>query len=329
MNSARVQFGKYSLCERLGAGGMAEVFRAVLEGPCRFSRSLVIKRVLPELACDFRFVSMLAREARLSALLRHPNIVQVHEFGVIDGEFYMAMELVEGLNLQQLVLQASTARRDLPVGVVCFIVCEVARALAYAHGLSEADGPPLELVHRDVTPTNIMVTPLGSVKLLDFGIAKATHQTNAAETRRGMLRGKVGYVSPEQVNGAPPTAHCDLYALGIVFHELLTGRRLFHGGADLQILARIAGGDIEPPSVSREGIPSDVDALVMRMLARRPEERLGSAHDVAAALLPIRRRLDGDGESLQQLLSELAEARRRKWDDEQTLPDVAPADFRS
>jgi serine/threonine-protein kinase len=289
---------------------MAVVSRAVIEGPLGFSRALCIKRIRPALSGDPAFVRKLAAEARLSALLLHPNIVQVHDFGDVDGEYYIAMELVEGMDLLAVLRRASNNGITLPIGVICHVVAEVARALGYAHALTDEDSRPLGIIHRDVTPSNIMITPLGAVKLLDFGIARATaHLRNDIITRSGALHGKVSYLSPEQVIGEPATPRSDLFSLGVVFHELLTLHKLFSGRNDLQVMQSIYDCNVPPPSLSRQ-LPPDVDEVVLRLLQRNPAERFASGEELASALLPIARRLHGDAVTLQKLYVRLEDAPR-------------------
>ncbi|HEX4462271.1 MAG TPA: serine/threonine-protein kinase, partial [Polyangia bacterium] len=269
------KFGRYRLLEELGAGGMAVVTRAVVDGPKGFEREIVIKRILREHSYHPSFARMLATEARLSARLRHPGIVQVHEFGEVDGEYYLAMELVEGCDLSALVKACKARQLKLPLGVAAYIVSQVASALAYAHALTDDDGQPLGIVHRDVSPSNIMVTPLGGVKLLDFGIAKVTDKLREDQTRTsvGSLKGKLSYLSPEQCEGRELDGRSDIFALGIVFYELMTLDRLYRGKTEIETMSLIRAGNVEPPSARVAGIPPDVDALVLRMLAPTPDER--------------------------------------------------------
>jgi serine/threonine-protein kinase len=304
----RRAFGRYWLLDEIGAGGMAVVSRALIEGPLGFSRALCIKRIRPALSREPWFIHSLASEARLSALLFHPNIVQVHDFGDVDGEYYIAMELVEGLDLLGVLRCASHGGVPLPVGVVCYLVAEVARALGYAHTLTDGDGRPRGIIHRDVTPSNIMITPLGAVKLLDFGIARAAAHIRDHETRSGALHGKVNYLSPEQVNGRPATPQSDLFSLGVVFHELLTLRRLFAGKNDLQVLQAVCAGEVPAPSSLRPDVPRAVDGVLLRLLDRDPARRFASGEELACALLPLARCYRGDAFTLQELFVRLQAA---------------------
>ncbi len=205
-------FGRYRLIERIGAGGMAIVYRAIADGPEGFARSFVIKRLLPELSRDPNFARMIVSEARLSALLQHPNIVQVFELGQVGDESYIAMEYVDGIDLVMLIKACLKKQAPLPVAAACYIVSEVATALAYAHELCDDGGQSLGIVHRDVTPSNIMVTMTGGVKLLDFGIAKAASAVQEERTRTGSLKGKISYLSPEQAEGYKVDRRSDIFA---------------------------------------------------------------------------------------------------------------------
>src|SRR6478752_7430996 len=189
---------------------MAEVWKAKALGPMGYARKLVVKRILPELACDDEFVRMFVEEARLSASLNHRNIVQVYEFGDVGGEYYLAMEWVHGRDLNTILRELKDRDAKPPVELAAYVAREVCRALAYAHALTDEDGQPLRLIHRDVSPSNVMLGFDGSVKLLDFGIAKALAEANENKTQTGTLKGKFGYMSPEQVDGKPFDHRVDL-----------------------------------------------------------------------------------------------------------------------
>jgi eukaryotic-like serine/threonine-protein kinase len=298
-------FGRYVLLDDLGRGGMAVVSRAVIAGPRGFSRTVVIKRILAEFSREVSFVNGLATEARLSAMLRHPNIVQVHEFGCVDDEYFLAMEHVDGIDLLQLMKTCATRKLRLPVGAACHVLAEVGRALAYAHALTDADGRPLQIVHRDISPSNIMLTALGEVKLLDFGIAKAADHVRDEHTTTGTLKGKISYLSPEQADGLPVDSRTDIFALGIVFHECLTQHRLFRGQSDFETMRLIREARVAPPSTVAPGIPPELDQVVLRMLAREPADRYQTCDEMLADLVPIVRRIQGDASLLSAFLQEL------------------------
>jgi serine/threonine protein kinase len=297
-------FGKYQLMERLGRGGMAEVWKARITGPAGFSRTLVIKRILPHLVEDEHFVQMFVAEARLSARLNHTNIVQVFELGDVEGEFYLAMEYVHGRDLVNTVRAQLLRGMPMP-GMAAFAVREVCRALAYAHGLTDDQGQPLRLIHRDVSPSNVMISFDGAVKLLDFGIAKALADANENKTVTGTLKGKFGYMSPEQVEGKDIDHRADLFAAGVVLHEVLTGKRLFKGGSDLQTIAMVRDAKVEPPSASNPSVPPELDAICLKALARDPDDRWRGCDEMAAALDEVVHQLKWGAERMASTLREL------------------------
>jgi serine/threonine protein kinase len=300
----RTQFGKYTLVERLGRGGMAEVWKAKISGPAGFQRTLVIKRILPHLVEDEHFKQMFVAEARLSARLNHGNIVQVFELGDVDGEFFLAMEYVRGRDLVN-VVRAQLVKGLPPPGLGAFVVREVCRALAYAHALEDDEGVPLRLIHRDVSPSNVMISFDGAVKLLDFGIAKALAEANENRTVTGTLKGKFGYMSPEQVEGKDVDHRSDLFAAGIVLHEVLTGKRLFKGNSDLQTIAMVRDARVEPPSLLNPAVPPELDAVCLKALARHPNERWHGCDDMAAALDEVVHQLKWGAERLASLQRDL------------------------
>jgi serine/threonine protein kinase len=299
-------FGRYRLVEQIGVGGMAIVYRAVADGPEGFTRSFVIKRVLPELSQDPNFAKMLVAEARLSALLHHPGIVQVFELGQVDDEFYLAMKYIEGIDLVTLLNRCLKTQRAIPAGLVCFIIHALATALAYAHDLRDDTGEPLHIVHRDISPSNVMVTPTGAVKLLDFGIAKAADRVRDERTRTGKLKGKIGYLSPEQAEGEDEIdKRADIFCLGIVMHECLTMKRLFRADEDLATLKLVRDAKVPPPSSIVPSIDAEVDAVVLKMLARDPKERYAQCEEVAEALAKIVHRCEVDSSHLRRFINDL------------------------
>jgi serine/threonine-protein kinase len=300
---APTNFGKYTLLERLGQGGMAEVWKASVQGPAGFRRTLVIKRILPHLLRDGHFVKMFVREARLCARLNHANIVQVYEFGDVGGEFFLAMEYVRGHDLVTVVRSLLMLGPPAP-GFGALVVRDVARALAYAHALCDDHGVPLRLIHRDVTPSNVMIGYDGAVKLLDFGIAKALSDANESKTQTGTLKGKFGYLSPEQVEGRDVDHRADLFSCGVVLHEALTGRRLFKGANDLQTLAMVRATRVEPPSLLNPSVPPELDAICLRALAANPQDRYHTGDEMAAELDEVIHQLKWGPERLGAVLRE-------------------------
>jgi serine/threonine-protein kinase len=299
-------FGRYRLLEQLGSGGMAVVHRAIAEDPGGVSRSLVVKRIRPELAKSAEFVEALIVEARISALLHHPAIVQMYEFGQVGDEYFIAMEYVDGVSLGALMRRSYERKLLPPIAAICYAVSEVAAGLAYAHALTDQQGRALQIVHRDVSPTNIMVTRAGAVKLLDFGIAKAAqHVRETAETRTGDLKGKLGYLSPEQAEGLPMDRRADVFALGVVMHEALVLKRLFKGSHDFETLRLVREAKVRAPSSLRPEIDFELDAIVLKMLARDPAERFQSCDEVVAALRPLLHRRHVDAEATRAFVAGL------------------------
>ncbi len=282
---AGTAFGRYTLICPIGRGGMAEVWKAKIHGPQNFQRLVVVKRILPHLTSDPTFVRMFTDEAVVSARLNHPNIVQVFEFAEVAGEHYLAMEFVHGVNVGEIMKRIPAGQ--VPVGMAAYVVREVCLALAYAHGLHDDDGRDLAVIHRDVSPSNIMIGYDGSVKLVDFGVAKVLSHSDEM-TRTGALKGKVGYMSPEAIEGELELdGRTDLFSAGVLLHELLTGRRLFKGHDDLRTIALVRACRVESPSFYRTEVPPEVDAIVGRALARDREARFATAMDLADALSQI------------------------------------------
>jgi serine/threonine-protein kinase len=268
-------FGRYTLLERLAVGGMAEVFRAKITSSHGFEKILVIKRILPHLAADPNFVSMFIDEAKLTAQLTHPKIVQVLDFGEVRGQFFTALEYVDGFDGLGLLRIAAQKRVHLPRPLAVFIVSEILEALDYAHNARDMEGKPMQIVHRDISPSNIFISKRGDVRLGDFGIAHA--QRRESKTQAGTLKGKYGYMSPEQVVGRPIDARSDLFAVGVVLAELLTGRRLFSAPADLDVLLKVR--DVKLDRLDKYGadLPKALDRIVRRALRKNPRERFATA----------------------------------------------------
>lgn len=276
------RIGDYVLLERLGVGGMAEVFAAQREGPYGFAKKVALKRILPGLAADPRFVEMFCDEARVSAALSHPNIVQVVDFGECGGELFMAMEFVDGLTVARLLRMSASAKRPVPMAVALYVVHEVLRGLDYAHKARDESGRPLRLVHRDVSPGNILLGYSGEVKLSDFGIVRS--EIVARRTYPGELKGKVGYMSPEQVASLDVDRRSDLFTVGIVLTELLLLRPLFQGKNELETLTKINRVDLGVLDRHGHGLPRGVRAVIDRALQRDPNRRFASAAQFADAL---------------------------------------------
>ena len=276
------KLGRYELLHPLGAGGMAEVFKARAFGPAGFARDVVIKRILPAYGSDPDFVRMFVDEARILGLVRHPNVVQVYDFGEDNGTLYLALEYVEGPSLSRILRTLRAANRPPPPAFVAYVGREICRALAYVHALEDGDGAPLEVVHRDVTPSNIIVTPAGAVKLLDFGVAKFS--TAARSTRAGTVKGKPAYLAPEQLEGKIIDGRVDLFSLGIVMHETLSLQHLFAGDSDFHTAKKIMEMKIPSLTAKRSDLPLELEDIVMRALERDREDRFRSAEEMGHAL---------------------------------------------
>ncbi|WP_304984746.1 serine/threonine protein kinase [Corallococcus sp. AB011P] len=275
-------FGRYELLRKLATGGMGAVYLARQKGPVGFQKLLVVKRLLPHLSEDDEFLQMFLDEARIAALLNHPNIAQIYEMGDVDGQYYIAMEYVHGEPLGSLVPRASAHPGGFPLGLRCRIIAEAAAGLDAAHNARSPSGRKLSLIHRDVSPQNVLVGFNGGVKLIDFGVAKA--QGKLSQTVVGTIKGKHAYMSPEQARGEPLDARSDVFGLGTVFYELLTGGRLFKRETEMATLKAVVGHKIVPPSEAVPGIPKSLDPIVFKALARKRDDRFSTAGELQLAL---------------------------------------------
>ncbi|MDX2092405.1 MAG: protein kinase [Kofleriaceae bacterium] len=271
-------FGKYFLLERINVGGMAEVFRAKAFGVEGFERLVAVKRILPNIAEDKEFIRMFIEEAKLSVQLNHANIAQIFDLGVVDGSYYIALEHVHGRDLRGIFDRCRQGGEAMPVAQACFVVMKVCEGLDYAHNKRDQSGRELSLVHRDVSPQNVLVSFEGEVKLIDFGIAKAAGK--GSKTQAGILKGKFGYMSPEQVRGLPSDRRSDVFSCGIVLYELLTGERLFVGESDFSTLEKVRNVEILPPSTYNRKIPDELERIVLKALAKDTEDRYQNAIDL-------------------------------------------------
>lgn len=273
--------GRYELVTRLSIGGMAELFLARLEGPGGFQKLVALKMILPDVASDERFVQMFLDEARLSAELSHPNLGQVFDLGrQKSGELYLAMEFLSGQNLGAVMRAARQRAGRLPLQMTARIIRDVCLGLHAAHSHVDAAGAPRPVIHRDVAPKNVMVTFEGHVKVIDFGIAHASGRR--ARTQTGVVKGTPSYMAPEQMAGAPPTPATDVYAVGVMLHECLTGERLFTSGNEL---ARFSTPT--PPSATNGDVSAELDAVCLKALAVEPERRYQTARELAKALTEV------------------------------------------
>ncbi len=276
-SGAGTNFGRYQLLEKIAAGGMAEVFKARMSGEEGFEKIVAIKRILPHMADSSDFITMFIDEAKLAAQLTHSNIIHIYDLGKVDAYHYIAMEYVEGKDLRSILKQGPERGWPLPLELALFIASKVANALDYAHRRLGSDGRELDLVHRDVSPQNILISFEGDIKLCDFGIAKAA--TKMSQTQTGALKGKLQYMSPEQAWGRKVDRRTDIYALGLVLHEMLTGDRLFTGDTDLAILEQVRDAVIALPSTKNPDVPERVDQIVLRALSKDPAARFQNASE--------------------------------------------------
>jgi serine/threonine protein kinase len=292
-------FAGFQLERRIGAGGMAEVFRARKTGTADHlgvDKQVAVKRLHADVASDERLAQMFVEEARLVARLRHPNIVALHDVGIEDGQLYLVMELVEGAPLYKVLRVVQAGRQQLTAAAVVEIGMQMADALAYAHGLTDQAGRSLEIVHRDVSPQNILIDDTGVVKLADFGIARTTERVS--QTATGVLKGKIPYVAPEQIRAEPYDHRADIYALGVVLFELTTGRLPYSAPSEAALLFKIVEG--QPSLHLLDDRPPRLAEVIRRCLAAAPEDRPDSAAEVRQWLLPMRNELSARVE-LQEL----------------------------
>jgi serine/threonine protein kinase len=282
--------GPYLLGDRLGLGGMAEVYLAHRAGPHGFAKRFAVKRILPELAMDARFVAMFCDEARICAALCHPNIVQVLDFGESHGELFMAMEFVDGVSLARLLRTVSARRERFPRATALHIAYEVLRGLAFAHEACDEHGRPLGIVHRDVSPGNVLLGRGGEIKLGDFGIVRSEFVDR--RTYPGELKGKVGYMSPEQVMGTDVDPRSDLFTVGIILAEMLLARPLFSGQNEFEILTNIYEANLSVLDRHAAELPPGVLSMLQKALNREPNLRFQSALEFSNAIRDIARQLD-------------------------------------
>lgn len=273
--------GKYTLLDRIAAGGMAELHRALISGEHGFEKLIAIKRLLPHLADEEAVVTSFIDEAKLAALLQHRNIVQIYDFGSMEGTYFIAMEYLSGKDLHALLKSCSETGRRLGVEHAVFIALQVCEGLDYAHRLKDLQGTPLHIIHRDVSPQNVFIHYDGEVKIIDFGIAKAAGQST--KTQWGMLKGKVAYMSPEQAQGVPIDHRSDIFATGILLYEMVTGVRMFSGEA-MEVLSKVREAQFAPPETMAPDLPPELFGILHRALAADPEKRYSTCSEMAADL---------------------------------------------
>jgi len=290
LSGALVPFGNYDLILHLGQGGMADVFVAVYSNQVAqgFNKLVVIKRLRPSLAEEPEYIDMLLDEARLAARLNHPNIVQTNEVGRVGDEYFIAMEYLDGQSLHRIIHHANHARQKearpaIPPRIGLTLICEALAGLHEAHELPDYDGTPLNIVHRDVSPHNLFVTYTGQVKLLDFGVAKAAGR--GTETRQGVVKGKLAYMAPEQPTGTRPDRRADIFSVGVVLWEIVTGARMWQGVDDIAIFHRLKAKNIpRSPMALNPSVPTEIDRICRRALAPDPSERFATAAEFQSEL---------------------------------------------
>lgn len=273
-----LKYGKYLLEKQLAIGGMAEVFLAHQEGPAGFRKTLCVKRILPNFANDAAFIDMFLDEARTAAQLSHPNIVQIYELGESDGSYYIAMEYIRGPSISKIIRRLKQANLTIPLHYAAKIVANICAGLEYAHTFADSEGQPLHLVHRDISPDNVLVSFSGAVKMIDFGIAKA--KTNQSKTQAGAVKGKFSYMSPEQIMGSALDGRSDLFSLGIVLYELSTLRKPFGEDADLMTVSAIVNDPPPLPADMYDDYPPAMQSVILRALAKDRRERFSTAQEM-------------------------------------------------
>ena len=310
-----LRIGRYEVLSHLATGGMAQIYLARQSGLGSFERHVVLKTILRERATDQRFVTMFLDEAKLAATLNHQNVAQVYEVDQADGAYFMAMEYVHGENTRAIL--ETTIRRGwtIPLELAVMIISGAAAGLHHAHERHGKNGTPLNIVHRDVSPANIMVGYDGSVKVLDFGIAKA--EERATKTIGGTIKGKYGYMSPEQCKGKPIDRRSDIFALGIVLYELATLRRAFKGNDDFETMKRIVAGDLVLPSVVVPGFPRELEAIILTALASDPAARFQTGQELIDALdaFTVRAKLPGSNTAMGRFMQQLFGTKKEPWID--------------
>lgn len=277
-----IRFGKYLLLERVNVGGMAEVFKAKTFGVAGFERIVAIKRILPNMVEDDEFIKMFIDEARIAVQLNHANVAQIYELGQQGGNYYIAMEYVPSRDLRTLLDRMRQSGSLMPIPQAAYVASKICEGLDYAHRKKDPLGKPMNIIHRDVSPQNVLLSYDGEVKIIDFGIAKAANR--ASKTQAGVLKGKFGYMSPEQVRGLAIDHRSDIFAVGVLLYEMLTGERLFVGESDFSTLERVRNAEVLPPTTYNKKISSELEDIVLRSLAREAGDRYPWAADLAEDL---------------------------------------------
>jgi serine/threonine protein kinase len=275
-------FGRYLLLDKVAAGGMAEVWRAKITGEANFQRILAIKKILPHVSEDEDFITMFTDEALITASLVHANIGQVYEFSKVEDVFYIAMEYISGKDLKSLWSWSKARGQVMPVELAAFIVAKMCDGLDYAHSRRDNAGNVSGVVHRDISPQNVLISWEGDVKVIDFGIAKATEKSG--KTRPGTLKGKFAYMAPEQIRGLPLDGRSDIFALGVVLYELCTGQRGFQADSEFSLLEMVRNVEIRPPSLLNQALPPEMERIIYKALAKDRNQRYATCSDMSEDL---------------------------------------------
>ena len=302
-----VRFGKYLILDKIATGGMAEMYQAKMTSVEGFEKLVAIKKILPNLTQDKNLVKMFIDEAKLAAMLFHQNIVQIYDLGSMEGAYFIAMEYIHGKDLRVLGGKAKERNLPLPLEYALYVTCRICSGLDYSHNLKDFQGNPLELIHRDISPQNILVTYQGEVKIVDFGIAKAVKKSS--DTKEGLIKGKVSYMSPEQAAAKPIDKRSDIFSTGILLYEMVTGKRMFEG-SDLQVLERVRKADFEPAENLVPDLPGEVSKILNRALAKGVTRRYKSCGEMLADLeacldsFPVRPSAEGLSQYMKALFAE-------------------------
>lgn len=272
-----LKFGKYQIINKIATGGMAEVFRAKITGEMGFEKLLVLKKVLPHLASEDKWIMHFIDEAKLAALLQHENIIHIYDFGKTDDSWFLAMEYLSGKDLKDVLIKSITETKKLSLENSLHIISKICNGLDYAHNLKSHSGKPLNIIHRDISPQNIFVTFDGKIKIIDFGIARAAERS--VQTQTGMIKGKLAYMSPEQASGKAIDHRSDIFAVGILLYELLTEKRMYKGEVS-QILLKVVQAEYEPADNLIEDCPPELFKILEKALAKNPDDRYQSAGEM-------------------------------------------------
>lgn len=277
-NGLKDNSGQYLLQEKIAQGGMSEIYKGLAEDSHGIKKTVVIKKILPHIAANKEFVDMLVSEAKIAVHLSHGNIAQIYDLGCSRGDYFMVMEYVDGKSLSRIHKKCLKEGRLIPFEYSCYFISEVANGLDYMHNKTDPAGNSLGIVHRDISPQNIIVSYSGTVKIIDFGIAKAAFKLD--ETEAGILKGKFAYMSPEQARGDAIDGRSDIFSLGIILHELLCGRRLFKEKDNKATIRNVRRAEINPPSFYNGDVPKELDEIAMKALAKEPERRYQHAREL-------------------------------------------------